>query len=490
MPLLPASGQSDFQLHPIELGREVKVSCIATEPNGKTWLGLDGDGLAVKESMEATPIFYSKMNGNLSSDVILCTYLDKQNRRWFGTFGDGVFYFKNGAFTDIYKTALSAYPISYCTAIIDDQDSTMWFGTNQAGLFAYDKKGRMKQYAIKNTILETNTITDLKPKNDSIIYVATGWGLYLLNTASKRISTLTDNKGNAFLAKRSVRFLMVNHNKLWIGTKEGVYVYNQTTREYHHLVLGNGLDDNTVKAICIGKDGCVWVTSIASITRIMPDYSCTTFGKEDIGEVEFHVRALACTSDGQMLFGTLKGLMTAESTAGTATSKSPFMYILSALFFILAIAAALLLRIRKSKRLVTLIPTDEQMASTNDDNKPIINVNPTEIEIHSADTILIEKAKALIEEHLSDADYTVENLSSALGMSRGHLYKRIMTLTGMSPLEFIRKLKVERGKQLLEQSGGSISEIAWQVGFSPKQFSKYFKETYKVLPSEFIKRQD
>ena len=53
-----------------------------------------------------------------------------------------------------------------------------------------------------------------------------------------------------------------------------------------------------------------------------------------------------------------------------------------------------------------------------------------------------------------------------------------MSITGKSPLEFMRILRLKRGKQLLEKSQLSISQIAYQVGLSPKQFAKYFKEEY------------
>ena len=58
-------------------------------------------------------------------------------------------------------------------------------------------------------------------------------------------------------------------------------------------------------------------------------------------------------------------------------------------------------------------------------------------------------------------------------------------MTGKTPLEFIRILRLKRGKQLIDQSGENISQIAWQIGLSPKQFSKYFKEEYGCLPSEY-----
>ena len=83
--------------------------------------------------------------------------------------------------------------------------------------------------------------------------------------------------------------------------------------------------------------------------------------------------------------------------------------------------------------------------------------------------------------------YSVEQFCDDMGMSRSSLYKKLMAITGLAPLQFMRTLRVKRGRQLLEQGGESVSQVAWQVGLSPKQFAKYFKEEYGLSPSELSK---
>ncbi|MCU7552327.1 helix-turn-helix transcriptional regulator [Chitinophagaceae bacterium LB-8] len=71
-------------------------------------------------------------------------------------------------------------------------------------------------------------------------------------------------------------------------------------------------------------------------------------------------------------------------------------------------------------------------------------------------------------------------------MSRVALYKKLLALTGRAPLEFIRSIRLKRAAQLLAKSGLTITEIAYEVGFNnPKIFSRYFKEEFKVLPSQY-----
>ena len=113
-------------------------------------------------------------------------------------------------------------------------------------------------------------------------------------------------------------------------------------------------------------------------------------------------------------------------------------------------------------------------------------LTPSEIQITSLDEKLIKKALLVVENNISDADFSVDKLSREIGMSRVHLYKKLTSLTGKSPIEFIRIIRLRRAAQLLEKSQMSVSEIAYQVGFNnPKYFTKYFKSEYNVLPSEY-----
>lgn len=116
-----------------------------------------------------------------------------------------------------------------------------------------------------------------------------------------------------------------------------------------------------------------------------------------------------------------------------------------------------------------------------------MEIEPSEITISSLDEQLISKAIALVEENMSNSNYSVENLSADIGMSRGHLYKKLMAITGKAPKEFIITLRIKRGRQLVEKSQLNVSEIAYSVGLSPKQFTKYYKDIYGEVPSLYRK---
>ncbi|NLR80727.1 hybrid sensor histidine kinase/response regulator transcription factor [Chitinophaga eiseniae] len=115
-----------------------------------------------------------------------------------------------------------------------------------------------------------------------------------------------------------------------------------------------------------------------------------------------------------------------------------------------------------------------------------IEANPSEIAISSADEQFIQQALQVVEKNISNPDFSVEELSRALFMSRVSVYKKILALTGRSPIEFIRSIRLKRAAQLLEKSQLTVAEVAYEVGFNnPKYFTRYFKMEYNVLPSQY-----
>ena len=106
------------------------------------------------------------------------------------------------------------------------------------------------------------------------------------------------------------------------------------------------------------------------------------------------------------------------------------------------------------------------------------------------DEKLLNKIHELINENLSNSEYSVEKLSKEIGMSRVYLYKKSTSLTGKTPIELIRLIRLKKAADLLIQGQLNISEITYEVGFNdPKYFSKQFKATYGELPSKYRNTQ-
>jgi len=103
----------------------------------------------------------------------------------------------------------------------------------------------------------------------------------------------------------------------------------------------------------------------------------------------------------------------------------------------------------------------------------------------SADSIFIKSLRDKIAANMADSGFSVETLSADMGLSRVQLYRKVKALTGSTPVEFIRLVRLRRAERLLRQGGKTVAEVSYEVGFSsPSYFSKCFKEHFGRLPGE------
>lgn len=118
-------------------------------------------------------------------------------------------------------------------------------------------------------------------------------------------------------------------------------------------------------------------------------------------------------------------------------------------------------------------------------SRPIEAPLPKEVEKEDA---FLQKIRGLVEENISESEFEIESLSQLAGMSRSQMFRKIKALTGQSPSLYIRTIRLQKAKTLLEESDLNVSEVAYQVGFSsPAYFSDAFNEMYNVRPSQLKK---
>ncbi len=118
-------------------------------------------------------------------------------------------------------------------------------------------------------------------------------------------------------------------------------------------------------------------------------------------------------------------------------------------------------------------------------SKEII-LKPQDIAINTIDERFIEKVQEVLDENMTDDSFSIENFSVILSMSRMQLHRKLKALTGLSASEFLRTERLKLSVSLFKDASLNINEICYQSGFSsPSYFSKCFKETYGILPSEY-----
>lgn len=107
--------------------------------------------------------------------------------------------------------------------------------------------------------------------------------------------------------------------------------------------------------------------------------------------------------------------------------------------------------------------------------------------LSTADESFLTSLFEICEEKLSDEHFTIDSLTRSIGMSRPQLYRKTVSLTGKSPNDFIRDLRMDKALFLIQQKAGNISEISLEVGYSnPSYFAKCFQTRYGCTPSRFI----
>jgi signal transduction histidine kinase/ligand-binding sensor domain-containing protein/DNA-binding response OmpR family regulator len=119
--------------------------------------------------------------------------------------------------------------------------------------------------------------------------------------------------------------------------------------------------------------------------------------------------------------------------------------------------------------------------------KKQMNVQLQEAPLQNEDEKLLRGIVEYIERNILNDNLSVEELSRQMNMSRGSLYNKVLMLTGKSPVEFIRSIRLKKAVYLLQNSQMTISQICYEVGFNtPKYFTKLFKEEYNSLPSAYM----
>lgn len=112
-----------------------------------------------------------------------------------------------------------------------------------------------------------------------------------------------------------------------------------------------------------------------------------------------------------------------------------------------------------------------------------------DFEMTANDRKFLADVDKYIKDMMGDPDTSVESMSAHLCMSRVQLYKRMVSLTGTTPSEYLRAKRIKRAEELIHSDELNISEIAYTVGFNnPRYFTKYFQETYGLTPSQYKKK--
>lgn len=585
------TAMENANIHSIDINVDEDICFFKQLPGGEMLVGTDGRGMLVfSHDNYSTPShIFDSSNSPLTSSAVIGIANMPGNEYMVGTYGGGIYRFDGKRLTHLFSDNDS---LRFVRHLICMPDSTVWAGTFSYGLF---KLGH-SSFSLSNSPLRTNCITALAAMADTLL-VGTSTGLYIVTPSHPKprdISVAPE------LASLTVNAIVVdNRGLIWVGTKDGIRIYDRKFKLRGRLDKRSGMSDNVVRGIAEDTDGNIWVTGNNGITQITAYdkkggyiFSANPFYDSDgIGDVTFNRYAIEALDDGGIIAGGLSrfiivrpqhtvkrdiSVLTVGITAlsvdgkwiepgealpsGTIPCDVPFNSLktikldngqrltleisclrfsltshcryeysidgdsvwipidgnrfaldrlpagdhklklrvvgsslttdltvsvarsrwlsLSAIIIYCLTAVALVVFGRRTViRRHQAVVSRQRLLQVLDrqDNIPLSN-----------DDIFLSKAKECIDRNLSDDSFGVEALSTAMSMSRSNLYKRISELTEKTPIEFIRLIRIREGKKILDNGETSVSQAAYSVGLSPKQFSKYFREEFGMLPSRYV----
>lgn len=298
-----------------------------------------------------------------------------------------------------------------------------------------------------------------------------------------------------------------NAGRMYIGSVNGLIIVNEKGLKMAHL----DPSDN-IQALCSDLGGDIWITTPASIKRLrifsndsIESVTLNEFDGISLQGKEFRTRELHCDSTGMIFAGfaggtvrfnpssvgntrpkTVNSLINTPDKPDNRQNKS-WIYLLSGMLFVALTAVGAIVMYKKSR--VKHSGKDMKISVINSD----INIEKNadyamqikQPERRYPDKDFLDKLKTTVEQHISNPDLSVQTLSQMMSMERSVLYRKMQSLTGMSPSEYIRKIRMTVATGLLERNPGiPVSEVASEVGFTdPKYFSKVFKTNLGVSPS-------
>ena len=116
-------------------------------------------------------------------------------------------------------------------------------------------------------------------------------------------------------------------------------------------------------------------------------------------------------------------------------------------------------------------------------------LRPGEITVTSIDDAFLQRAMTVVERHIGDENFSIDDFGYEVGMSRAQLHRKLIALTNQSASEFVRYLRLQRAMDLLKKNAGTVAEVAYSVGFSnASNFAKWFQKLFGMAPSEVRKR--
>ena len=375
------------------------------------------------------------------------------------------------------STAREYQGISNVKAILHDSYGGLWIGTKERGIF-YSNPRRMRQF---HTHADSAFLFSRQPN-------------FCSSRASQLSARYAPSATNCTLEPKT--------GYAYLGTRSGLMIIDDEDQLVATIDEQDGLRTNNIYALIADSHDDVWVATANGISRVhtagRDSFAITNYGRLDGIQVEgreFRTCQIHCDTTGIITVGFVGGIVAFHPDSVTAPrytfhyprpqtpeplphSSLSWLWLIPLVILLLLVGVILLRRNRRTA------PLRKSMPVNIDD---LINkLKTASTQEATADEQFLTRLKATVEANISDEDFSVQTLSELMAMDRTGLYRRMLALTGQSPSNFIKHIRMDVAARLLKETTIPPAEIAIKTGFSTtKYFNRVFKEEFGASPEDY-----
>jgi len=505
-----------------------QVRSLAVDRDDNIWVG--GSGLwkfnVIKNQFSSN--YFEEMNIEHNDNSINSLYFDGKGLLWIGTSKDGLSYLDPSS-NSIKKYSYNSKDTlsishNYVTAITEDKNGSLWIGTYGGGLNKLNtSKGFFQHYNTGNGLLN-DVIYGVLADNDGFIWFTSNAGLGRINPNRGEFRYFGVEQGIQSEEFNAGAYFKSNNDELFFGGINGFNSFypNAVNNENKtsNIVFTNFqlLDDKEIQA------NEVLDKHISRAENIKLNYNQNTISlkfaelnySDNIDHnYEYQLEGfdknweflgkrqqitIGNLSPGNYLLSVRVHNDITKKTSINISISPPVWQSNWAYFAYTALIALLIYLIYRSTSRTKYIRKQFELKIKNWENGSIPSeqlFNPdnvgTMLPLKKVKTIsrnqkFLDRVTKIVEDHLEDSQFDVERFAGEMFMSRSQLHRKLKIATGYSTTEFIRLIRLKRAAQLLSGNTGTVSEIAYKVGFDNiGYFSKCFKETFGKPPSQYDK---
>ena len=257
------------------------VNRMVEDKAGNIWIGTNGKGLVYynRSTDKFTSYRHDPSNSNsLSHDAIVAIYIDRFEKLWIGTYTGGFDYLDNGKFTHYKYNALDPESLSdnKVSDFLEDSSNRFWISTMGGGLNLFNRTTKkFKRYTQNLSLISSDYIFKVLEDSHQNIWAGTSYGMNILPKGStKFIKIVNDPKNDNSLINNNINsFIEDSKGYLWIGTRDGLSIYNPKTKTFYNYTIENGLPDNNIMDIQEDNQGDFWVSTSNGLSKISITYN-------------------------------------------------------------------------------------------------------------------------------------------------------------------------------------------------------------------------